>query len=141
MLQWISMVSAVMLPVASILVPYMVTAHEGHDLGITVKVPLLMSPSARAGEKTYRDVCSSCHGKYAEGTHKGPSLIPYDKAHHPDGQFVGAIQSGVDEHHWNFGDMPPIDGLNDSEMHEVIAYVRELQIYNADLKNGNPNRN
>lgn len=105
-------------------------AHEGHDLGINVEIPLLLSARAREGKQVYQMKCLSCHGNNLEGTHSGPSLIPYDRAHHPDGDFFRAIRKGVPEHHWNFGNMPPMKDLADDEIENVIAYVRELQAYN-----------
>lgn len=113
-------------------------AHEGHDLGITVRIPLALSPDAAAGKKLYDEFCATCHGSNVDGTHKGPSLIPYDEVHHPDGHFLDAVKSGVEQHHWNFGPMKPVDGLSGEETRKIIAYVRELQAFNADPKNANP---
>lgn len=107
-------------------------AHEGHDLGINVRVPLVLSTEARAGKARYDAKCAACHGKNAEGSHVGPSLIPYDQAHHPDGDFAKAIQSGSPEHHWKFGEMPPVKDLTEKEIRDVITYVRELQAFNAE---------
>ena len=90
-----------------------------------------MTPAARAGKEVYDAMCAACHGRKVEGTHEGPSLIPYDRAHHPDGHFVEAIKSGVRQHHWNFGHMAPVDDLTEEEMRNVITYVRELQAFNA----------
>lgn len=116
-------------------------AHEGHDLGIVVKVPLLLAEPAKDGKEIYDRKCLSCHGNNMEGTHSGPSLIPYDRAHHPDGDFFRAIRNGVPEHHWNFGNMPPVEGLDDKEIENVIAYVRALQAYNSKDKNQDLNPN
>lgn len=113
------------------------TGHEGHDLGIKVQVPLMLSPQAQSGEELYDTKCSDCHGKNAGGTHSGPSLIPYDSGHHPDGEFEKAIRSGVDQHHWNFGDMPPIEGISDEEIADLITYIRELQAFNSDAHHHN----
>lgn len=113
--------------------------HEGHDLGITVRVPLVLLSEGQRGKEVYDGKCLSCHGKYTEGTHAGPSLVPYDRAHHPDGDFARAMRDGVRQHHWNFGDMPPIEGLTEQEVADIISYVRELQAFNAepqDLKRG-----
>lgn len=111
--------------------------HEGHDLGLKVQVPLLMSPGAQSGETLYDAKCVTCHGKNAEGTHSGPSLIPYDSRHHPDADFVNAIRLGVEEHHWNFGDMPPIADVSDDEIDDLISYIRELQAFNSDSHHHN----
>lgn len=117
---------------AGALLPELPVAHEGHDLGIDVQVPALFTGPARDGEIVYETKCLSCHGRNAEGTHKGPSLIPYDRAHHPDGDFYTAVRKGVPEHHWNFGDMPPVRGMSNAEIESIIAYVRTLQAFNFE---------
>lgn len=38
-----------------------------------------------------------------------------------------AMTRGSPAHHWDFGDMPPIPGLNDDEIGLIIAHVRERQ--------------
>lgn len=126
-----------MLVAASILVMAVAIsrAHEGHDLGITVRMPLVLTPGARAGKELFEAKCAACHGRNVEGTHTGPSLIPYDRAHHPDGNFFEAMKSGVRQHHWNFGDMPPVNDLTEEEIRNIITYVRDLQAYNSDPDN------
>jgi cytochrome c1 len=41
------------------------------------------------------------------------------------------VRNGVRSHHWGFGDMPPIDGLTDADVTNVVAYVRALQRENG----------
>jgi hypothetical protein len=45
--------------------------------------------------------------------------------------FVLAVKNGVRAHHWRFGDMPPVDGLTQSDVMNIVAYVRELQRANG----------
>ena len=59
---------------------------------------------------------------------KVPPLIMYGEAHHPDGRFYDAVKKGVKQHHWTFGDMPPIPGISKDEIEFIIRYVREIQI-------------
>jgi hypothetical protein len=33
----------------------------------------------------------------------------------------------VPAHHWNFGDMPPVEGLSSAQVDAIIGYVREVQ--------------
>lgn len=123
------------LAVASVIVIAQIPAaiaHENHDRTPNVSMPLVMDSLSRKGQRIFEADCASCHGKQLEGTAKGPSLIPYDKAHHPDGSFVTAMKSGVKQHHWKFGDMPPVEKLTQSEIQNVIAYIREVQDFNAD---------
>lgn len=111
-------------------------AHEGHDPATNVRLPLATTPQTAAAAKLYDGKCAVCHGKALEGTKKGPSLIPYDPAHHPDGTFRDAITLGVKEHHWKMGNMPPIEGLTDAEIESLIDYIRDVQAFNSTPANG-----
>lgn len=81
------------------------------------------------GAALYRQTCASCHGEDLRGTNRGPSHLSevYEPGHHPDESFRAAIARGAPAHHWDFGDMPPVEGLDDDEIEAVIAYVREQQ--------------
>ena len=73
--------------------------------------------------------CLSCHGPNGVGTTQGPPLVHryYVPSHHADEAFRRAIRFGVVPHHWHFGPMPPVEGLDDREVAGVIAYLRWLQ--------------
>ncbi|MDG2161014.1 MAG: cytochrome c [Acidimicrobiales bacterium] len=81
------------------------------------------------GAEVYAEACASCHGADLSGTDKGPSFlsIVYEPNHHTDDSFRNAIANGSPQHHWNFGDMEPVDGLTDDEVEAVIAFVRTEQ--------------
>lgn len=85
--------------------------------------------SIQLGAGVYAESCASCHGADLQGTDKGPShlSIVYEPNHHTDVSFRNAIANGAPQHHWTFGDMPPIDGLADEEVEAVIAFVRAEQ--------------
>jgi hypothetical protein len=51
----------------------------------------------------------------------------YAPDHHPDAAYRSAIADGAAAHHWNFGDMPPVNGLSSGEVELVIAYIRQQQ--------------
>lgn len=88
------------------------------------------SPAGAApGAELYQSNCSSCHGADLRGTDKGPShlSIMYEPNHHGDDAFRSAIVNGAQQHHWNFGDMAAIADLDDSEIDDVIAYIRSEQ--------------
>lgn len=87
----------------------------------------LLSPLAWQGRALYKKRCASCHGKTTGGTTKGPPLVVYDTEHFDDDAFYTAIQHGVRQNHWNFGDMPPIPGLTNEQAWKIIVYVRETQ--------------
>ena len=82
-----------------------------------------------AGADLYQSNCASCHGANLRGTDKGPShlSIVYEPNHHSDDAFRSAILNGAQQHHWNFGDMAPITGLDNDAIDDVIAYVRSEQ--------------
>lgn len=81
------------------------------------------------GAALYAESCASCHGEDLRGTPDGPSHLSevYAPDHHPDEAFRSAVANGVAAHHWNFGDMEPVEGLNDDEVTAIIAYVRQQQ--------------
>lgn len=81
------------------------------------------------GAALYEANCASCHGADLRGTDKGPShlSIVYEPNHHPDDAFRSAIRNGAAQHHWDFGDMPPIEGLTDDEVEAIITFVRAEQ--------------
>lgn len=85
--------------------------------------------SASRGEAVFRAHCVKCHGEGAAGTEAGPPLVHrfYHPNHHADITFRWAVERGVKAHHWNFGDMPRIEGVSKDEVEAVIGYVRGLQ--------------
>ena len=92
-----------------------------------------LSDTARAGEELFNANCSVCHGMNASGTSQGPTFIDriYHPGHHPDFSFRNAVSNGVTQHHWVFGDMPPVDGVSPEEVDKIICYVREVQRTNG----------
>jgi len=82
-----------------------------------------------AGAEAYTTWCAECHGERGEGTDQGPPHVHvvYEPGHHPDESFVSAARIGVRAHHWNFGDMEPVEGVTDDELEAIVAYVRWLQ--------------
>ncbi len=81
------------------------------------------------GEELFAENCAVCHGTQADGTNTGPPLVHrlYEPGHHPDFSFQNAIKRGVISHHWDFGDMPPVPGISESEAAQIIAHIRDLQ--------------
>ena len=95
--------------------------------------PLALSDMARAGEELFNANCSLCHGANASGTDQGPTLIDriYHPGHHSDFSFRNAVGKGVRQHHWTFGDMPPVATVSADDVEQIICYVRELQRANG----------
>jgi len=81
------------------------------------------------GAALYEESCASCHGSDLRGTDKGPSHFSrvYAPDHHPDEAFRSAIANGSVAHHWDFGDMEPVPGLDGDEVEAIISYVRAQQ--------------
>ena len=97
----------------------------------TTTVPGAGSPSkSRQGEIAFNARCAICHGANAVGTAAGPPLVHriYEPGHHQDFAFHNAVRNGVTAHHWQFGNMPPLPGVSDSDIEAIICYVRELQL-------------
>ncbi len=99
-----------------------------------VIIPASFSQNAQIGQIAFEGACSACHGLNAAGK-KGfaPPLVhvTYRPAHHGDEAFWRATQNGVQSHHWDFGNMPQIEGLTRSDVSYIVAYVRELQQANG----------
>ncbi|MEP0315928.1 MULTISPECIES: cytochrome c [Alphaproteobacteria] len=98
-------------------------AHEPTDL----------SPLASKGKVLFEANCAACHGQGGVGTDQGPPFINdiYNPGHHPDEAFLVAAKKGVRSHHWNFGDMPPVEGVSDDDLRAIVKYVREMQQANG----------
>lgn len=87
------------------------------------------APAVPDGAAVYQQYCAECHGVDLRGTDKGPSQlsIVYEPNHHGDYAYRVAIREGTREHHWWFGDMPPVEGITDLEIEKVISFIRAEQ--------------
>ncbi len=85
--------------------------------------------STEKGAAAYQNSCASCHGVDLRGTGKGPSQLSvvYEPNHHGDDAYRSAIANGAPQHHWEFGDMPPVQDITAAETEDVIAYIRSEQ--------------
>ena len=81
------------------------------------------------GRTLYSQACASCHGADLQGTDQGPPFLDsiYRSGHHADAAFLLAVRRGVRSHHWDFGGMPPIEGLSDEQVEAIVDFVREQQ--------------
>lgn len=91
------------------------------------------TPKINLGKTTYDYYCASCHGEIARGTDKGPTFISrvYHPGHHGDQAFILVPKNGAKAHHWSFGDMKPIQGINDDQLLSILEYVRAVQKVNG----------
>lgn len=100
----------------------------------TIRVPETFGAQAYFGQIAFEQSCAACHGKNAAGgTGKGPPLVHpiYEPGHHGDTAFLRAAMAGVRAHHWNFGNMPPVEGMTDETVTLIVNYIRELQSANG----------
>jgi cytochrome c5 len=83
----------------------------------------------KEGETKFNSFCSPCHGAQGKGTSHGPPLVHkiYEPNHHADMAFHRAAAQGVKSHHWNFGNMPKIEGVTTDDVTQIIGYIRWLQ--------------
>ena len=81
------------------------------------------------GAELYSASCAVCHGVDLEGTETGPPFLNtiYAPNHHADEAFQRAVLGGVVSHHWNYGTMAPVDGLDRSEVALIVEFVRSEQ--------------
>ena len=95
----------------------------------TPDIPVQDAAQVAAGKVVYQNSCASCHGDDLRGTAQGPSHLSelYVPSHHSDAAFLLAIKTGSAEHHWRFGAMKPVEGLDDADIAAVTAYVRDTQ--------------
>ncbi len=111
-------------------------ANPGSALA-EVRVPSSFSAEAKSGNTYYLAVCAACHGENAVGQDGvAPPLVHqlYVASHHGDAAFLAAARNGVAQHHWQFGDMPPLQQrLTGAELNAIIQYIRELQRENGIL--------
>ena len=100
---------------------------------VNVTVPEL-TETAKQGQQLFNANCALCHGRNAAGQNGvAPPLVHkfYEPNHHGDISFHRAAKFGVRAHHWRFGNMPPVKGVNDADVDKIVAYVRELQRANG----------
>ena len=83
----------------------------------------------QVGEAKFKANCAACHGDRGVGTKQGPPLVHkiYEPNHHADVAFQRAAENGVRAHHWEFGNMPKIEGVTATDVEHIIRYVRWLQ--------------
>ena len=81
------------------------------------------------GAALYAQACASCHGTNLQGTDQGPPFLDaiYRPGHHADPSFLLAVRRGARSHHWDFGDMPPVEGLSDGQVAAILDFVRAEQ--------------
>ena len=92
-----------------------------------------LSSAAGKGRLVFNTNCASCHGVDAAGGTGGPPLIHniYNPGHHSNAAFIRAMRSGVRQHHWQFGNMPPQPQVAFGDMVFLMKFIREVQQQNG----------
>jgi len=101
---------------------------------VTVSLPTSFTKREQMGAAAYTAKCADCHGVNGVGRDEiAPPLVHkiYEPSHHGDMAFELAVANGVRAHHWQFGNMPPIDGLTRADVGSIVSYVRALQRANG----------
>jgi len=88
----------------------------------------------KKGKQLFAKYCSACHGTNAKGTKQGPSLLHkmYNRHHHSDMTFYKAAQYGIYQHHWHFGNMPPVKNITPQQTGHIIKFIRVKQSTTGD---------
>lgn len=84
---------------------------------------------ATRGQQLFQANCAACHGQDGRGTDKGPPLVHavYRPGHHDDLAFHLAVNNGVRQHHWSFGNMDAVKSVTPEDAADIIAYMRQQQ--------------
>jgi len=110
------------------------SVSQDGDPMANVVLPAVLSADAQIGKRGFDAKCAVCHGANAAGQNGiAPPLIHriYEPNHHGEAAFLLAARNGVRAHHWNFGNMPPVEGLSDADVKYIVRYIRELQKENG----------
>jgi mono/diheme cytochrome c family protein len=125
--------AVVIVALAVVLRPQPEPEPQAASAMVEVTVPEL-SGLAAEGRTAFDAFCASCHGENAAGRQgiAAPLVhVVYEPGHHADGAFLLAATRGVRQHHWTFGDMPPVPEASPQDVAAITAYVRELQRANG----------
>lgn len=106
----------------------LIACQQSKDPAVSGLVPKVPAELTK-GEALFRNYCARCHGEGARGTDHGPPFLSkiYEPNHHGDSAFQLAPLNGVRAHHWNFGDMPKVEGITPEEIQVIIPYIRWVQ--------------
>lgn len=128
-LQWIAL-AGVVVAVAAVWIWFAQFRPGAERVGVTLPE---LSGRAKAGQEHFRANCARCHGEDGGGADEGPPLIHeiYESGHHGDGAFYLALQRGVRQHHWSFGDMPAQPQVTRGQAALIVDFIREVQAANG----------
>lgn len=105
---------------------------EKVSIKATPKIPML-TEQAKNGRVVMNAKCAECHGVDGTGgSRKGPPIMHamYRDEVFPDFQFKRSVLEGKREKNWRFGAMPAMPEMSESDVDDIIAFVREVQFAN-----------
>jgi mono/diheme cytochrome c family protein len=114
---------------AAVCLGFVLAALTGPSVTGAKQDPAKPPAELQVGEAKFKANCAGCHGEQGIGTIQGPPLVHkiYEPNHHGDAAFQRAAATGVRAHHWNFGNMPKIEGVTPQDVDHITKYVRWLQ--------------
>jgi alcohol dehydrogenase (cytochrome c) len=75
------------------------------------------------GQRLFNQTCQSCHGIAGQGSDRGPALVRTALTHgNADADVFRAIRAGLPG-----TQMPPSPALSDTEVWQLVTYIRSLQ--------------
>lgn len=113
-----------------VLTTFSMWGKEKISIKATVTIPEL-TPAQQAGREDFAKFCQECHGADGSGgSRKGQPLIHpmYRENVFPDYVFKKAIREGKREKNWRFGEMPPTEGITDTQIDNITSFVRAAQV-------------
>ena len=102
--------------------PWISVSADSHQLP---PVPFEFS----LGYSGFNQYCAVCHGETLAGSKQRPPLMHgyHHPSYHSDVAFYRAISRGVQQHHWEFGDMPAVIGIQENEAVAIVRFIRWAQ--------------
>jgi mono/diheme cytochrome c family protein len=121
-----------LLAITSLVLALYATPIHAADKSSTIIEPKITG-KLMLGKLAFGTHCAACHGTQGGGTDKGPTFLHrvYHPGHHGDAAFFQAAKNGVRAHHWRFGDMAPVPAATESQIANIVKYIRALQQANG----------
>ena len=91
---------------------------------VAVDLPKALGETEQIGKAAFDAVCSACHGPNGqERKDIAPLLIHkiYKLGHHGDMAFVLAAKNGVGAHRCDFGILPAVNGITQTEVLNIVS--------------------
>ena len=105
----------------------LVSSHPGQQ-GVAANPLAINIINVANGQRLFNQTCQSCHGIAGQGSDRGPSLARIALTHgNADADAFRAIRTGLPG-----TQMPPSPALSDTEVWQLVTYIRSLQATPAE---------